>query len=92
LREGGIVYADTTPSATPTVSAVLNVVNATTESGVAASVEDAFAARGFTAGEVSTADALADTSTIEFGPGSEQAATVLRCGGRRGDGGIPCVR
>lgn len=68
---------ETTPSAMPEVTAVLNVVNATTREGLATAVEDAFTAQGFTAGEVSTADKLADASTIEFGVGSEQDAAVL---------------
>lgn len=68
---------DPTPTPEPAVSAVLDVVNATTQDGLATAVENAFATRGFTAGEVSTADSLADTSTIEFGDGAEQAATVL---------------
>ena len=66
-----------TPAPAPAASAVLDVVNATTQDGLATAVENAFATRGFTAGEVSTADSLADASTIAFGAGSEQAATAL---------------
>ncbi|MCH9759777.1 MAG: LCP family protein [Actinomycetia bacterium] len=65
------------PTPPPAVSAVLDVVNATTQDGLATAVENAWATRGFTQGEVSTADSLADVSTIEFGAGSESAARML---------------
>lgn len=65
------------PEATPPDSAVLDVVNATSYDGLATAVENSFATRGFTAGEVDTADSLADASTIEFGAGAEQAANML---------------
>ena len=64
-------------SATPADSAVLDVVNATTYDGLATAVKNSFATRGFTEGEVGTADSLAAVSTIEYGEGSEQAATML---------------
>lgn len=65
------------PAPSPPVPAVLNVVNASSHDGLASAVEETFTTRGFTAGEVSTADSLADASTIEFGTGSEEAATML---------------
>jgi LCP family protein required for cell wall assembly len=56
---------------------VLDVVNATSRDGLAAAIEDAFAARGFTKGSVTTARAPADDSSIEYGPGADQGARVL---------------
>ncbi len=73
----GSPLPEATPSAMPPDSAVLDVVNATSYDGLATAVENSFATRGFTAGEVDTADSLADASTIEFGAGSEQAAQML---------------
>jgi LCP family protein required for cell wall assembly len=64
-------------SSTPTVPAMLNVVNATTHSGLATSLEDTFASRGFTPGAATTAEILADTSTIDYGPGAHDAAQTL---------------
>ena len=63
--------------ADPAVPAVLNVVNAATYDGLATAIKDSCSTRGYTPGEVDTSDAVADTSTIEFGPGAEQAATML---------------
>lgn len=68
------VPTSTAPLAT---AAVLNVVNATTVNGLAAAVTDWSAARGFTPGESSTADALSSTSTLLYGSGAEQAAQAL---------------
>ena len=57
--------------------AVLDVVNAATRDGLAVAVEDAFAGRGFTRGSTSTAANPADASTIEYGPGAQDAAQLL---------------
>jgi hypothetical protein len=56
---------------------VLDVINASTHAGLAARLEPAFAARGFTAGTTSTADTLAAISTIDYGPGVHDAAQTL---------------
>jgi LCP family protein required for cell wall assembly len=57
--------------------AVLNVINATTHDGLASHVQTTFAAKGFSPGVVGTADALAATSTIDYGPGAQSAAQAL---------------
>jgi LCP family protein required for cell wall assembly len=56
---------------------VLNVVNATTQEGLAGRLETAFATRGFTAGTAGTADSLATASTIEYGTGADDAGQAL---------------
>ena len=65
------------PSNTPAVPAVLNVINATTHNGLATSLVDTFSSRGFTPGAATTADALAEASTIDYGPGAQNAAQTL---------------
>jgi LCP family protein required for cell wall assembly len=62
---------------TPAVPAVLNVINATTHNGLATSLVDTFSSRGFTPGAATTADALAEASTIDYGPGAQNAAQTL---------------
>jgi LCP family protein required for cell wall assembly len=57
--------------------AVLDVINASAHDGLATRVETTFAATGFTRGQISTADALAATSTIDYGPGAGGAAHAL---------------
>jgi LCP family protein required for cell wall assembly len=72
--------SSTTTASAPTAlaaPAVLDVVNAATRDGLAAAVEDAFASRGFTRGNTSTAPNSADASTIEYGPGTQDAAQLL---------------
>lgn len=74
-----------TTSATPTArildlrgnGAVLDVVNASTYIGLAAQLETAFAAHGFTEGQVSDAESPATLTTIYYGPGAEAAAQAL---------------
>ena len=56
---------------------VLDVVNATSSDGLAASFEDTLASRGFTRGSATTTAAPADDSTIEYGPGASQGAQML---------------
>lgn len=55
----------------------LDVVNASKFVGLATRVLTAFSERGFTAGEANTADAIADESTITYGPGAQAAAEAL---------------
>jgi LCP family protein required for cell wall assembly len=87
---GDLVAADTSPSGTsaqPTPAAatraargqgaVLDVINASTNDGLASRLETTFAATGFTPGQVSTADALASTSAIAYGPGADNPAHAL---------------
>jgi LCP family protein required for cell wall assembly len=57
--------------------AVLNVINATTHDGLASRLETTFTTQGFTPGEISTADSLAATSTIDYGSGAQAAAQAL---------------
>jgi LCP family protein required for cell wall assembly len=77
LTTGGSPTTSAPPSNAPVVPAVLNVINATTHSGLAASLMQTFAARGFSPGQATTADALADTSSIDYGPGANGAAQTL---------------
>ncbi|MGW5229553.1 LCP family protein [Nocardia niigatensis] len=55
---------------------VLNVVNSSGENGLAAKVEQALAAQGFTQGTATTG-AARDTTTLTYGAGAESAATAL---------------
>ncbi|RDH80376.1 LytR family transcriptional regulator [Mycolicibacterium moriokaense] len=64
-------------TSTPAVPAVLDVVNATTHSGLATAVLDDYGTKGFTPGEATTAAQLAQASSIEFGPGALEAAQTL---------------
>jgi hypothetical protein len=57
--------AVTNPQIPAAPGVVLDIVNATTQDGLAGRLETAFAARGFTAG---TADSLATASTSSTGP------------------------
>lgn len=61
----------------PAEPAVLDVVNASSRDGLAAALEEAFAARGFTRGSATTAAATADDGIIEYGTGAEAAARLL---------------
>ncbi|OLP01241.1 transcriptional regulator [Mycolicibacterium porcinum] len=57
--------------------AVLDVVNASTYSGLAAQLETTFSANGFTPGQIGDAESLAAVSTIDYGTGAESAAQSL---------------
>ena len=57
--------------------AVLNVINASGRDGLAAQLEKAFTADGFKQGAARTAAALADVSTLGYGPGEDGAAQSL---------------
>lgn len=70
------VPVDPSPTATPE-PAIVTVVNATEHSGLATRVADELASRGFTRGEIGTAEALSDTTVVEYGPGAEQAAASV---------------
>ena len=56
---------------------VLNVINATRHDGLATTVENSFTSRGFTAGTITTADGISLQSSIEYGPGAQNAAQEL---------------
>jgi LCP family protein required for cell wall assembly len=77
LTTGGSPTTSAPTNTTPAVPAVLDVVNATTHDGLATSVVDSFGSRGFTPGKATTADALANTSSIDYGPGAHDAAQTL---------------
>ena len=68
-----------TPTATQSrsVPTTLDVVNATNHDGLGSAVEQSFGADGLTAGTVTTAGSLANTSTIAYGPGAADAARML---------------
>jgi LCP family protein required for cell wall assembly len=61
----------------PPVPAVLDVVNATTHAGLATTLLNDYASQGFTPGQATTAASPAATSTIDYGPGSREAAQTL---------------
>jgi LCP family protein required for cell wall assembly len=61
----------------PSVPTTLDVVNATDHDGLGSAVEQSFGADGLTTGTVTTADGLADASTIAYGPGADDAAHML---------------
>ncbi len=69
--------ADPPHTGAPAVPAVLDVVNATTHGGLATAVIDAYASRGFTPGQATTATTVAETSRVEYGPGAVEAAQSL---------------
>ena len=66
-----------TPTQSPSVPTTLDVVNATAHDGLGSAVEQSFGADGLTTGTVTTADGLADASTIAYGPGADDAAHML---------------
>jgi len=68
-----------TPSPTQSRSAPtkLDVVNATNHDGLGSVVVQAFGGDGLAAGTVTTADSLADSSTIAYGPGAGVPAHQL---------------
>ncbi|MBP2455057.1 LCP family protein [Mycolicibacterium lutetiense] len=76
---------DATSSSAPTApahvleghGAVLDVINASTYTGLAAQLEITFAANGFTEGQVGDAESLAAVTTIGYGTGAEAAAQSL---------------
>lgn len=57
--------------------AVLDVVNASTYSGLAAQLETTFSTNGFTPGQIGDAESLAAVTTIDYGTGAEAAAQSL---------------
>ena len=56
---------------------VLNVVNASQVTGLGTHLVTAFSKRGFTAGDVTTAESTTDESTVKYGPGAQAAAEGL---------------
>ncbi|MCW2564036.1 MAG: cell envelope-related function transcriptional attenuator common domain protein [Mycobacterium sp.] len=68
-----------TPTLTqsPSVPTTLDIVNATNHDGLGSAVEQSFGVDGLTTGTVTTADGLADASTIAYGPGADDAAHML---------------
>jgi hypothetical protein len=65
------------PTQSLTVPTTLDVVNATNHDGLGSAVAQALGADGLTAGTVTTADSLADTSAIAYGPGAGDSAHTL---------------
>jgi LCP family protein required for cell wall assembly len=65
------------PTQSPSVPTTLDVINATHHDGLGSAVERAFGADGLTTGTVTTADSLADSSTIAYGAGASDAAHML---------------
>ncbi|MGV0743606.1 LCP family protein [Mycolicibacterium sp. XJ870] len=57
--------------------ATLDVINGSNYTGLASQLRTTFGAQGFTEGEVGDAEALAATTTIEYGPGADAAAQAL---------------
>jgi hypothetical protein len=88
LVTGDLSSASTTSSSAPSptvgaapipeaVGIVLNVVNGSPFQGIGTQLVKTFTKRGFTGGEVSTADGTVDDSTIAYGPGGRMAAEAL---------------
>jgi LCP family protein required for cell wall assembly len=77
LFTNGSPSATPDPTQSPSVPVTLDVVNATNHDGLGTSVERSLGADGLTAGTVTTADSLAETSTIAYGPGAGGAAHTL---------------
>jgi hypothetical protein len=65
------------PTQTPSTPTILDVINGTNHDGLGSAVEQSFGADGLTAGTVTTADSLTDTSTIDYGPDAGDAARML---------------
>jgi LCP family protein required for cell wall assembly len=59
------------------VPTTLDVVNATNHDGLGSAVEQSFGADGLTTGTVTTAQSLADASTIAYGAGADGAAHMM---------------
>ncbi|OMC34025.1 transcriptional regulator [Mycobacterium sp. GA-1841] len=57
--------------------AVLDVINASTYTGLAAQLETTFGTEGFTQGQIGDAESLAAVSTIDYGTGAEAGAQSL---------------
>ena len=75
---GGTTDAPTAPThVLEGHGAVLDVINASTYTGLAAQLEVTFAASGFTEGQIGDADALAAVTTVGYGTGAEEAARSL---------------
>jgi hypothetical protein len=66
-----------TPEQSASTPTTLDVVNATNHSGLGSAVAQAFGADGLTPGSVTTADSLAETSTISYGAGAADAARMM---------------
>jgi len=77
------VFTDGSPPAPPSptqsasIPTTLDVVNATDHDGLGSAVEHSFGADGLNPGTVTTADKLAQTSTVAYGPGAGDAAQML---------------
>jgi LCP family protein required for cell wall assembly len=77
LFTNGSPSAAPDPTQSPSVPITFDVVNATSHDGLGTSVQRSLGADGLTAGTVTTADSLAQTSTIAYGPGAGDAAHTL---------------
>jgi LCP family protein required for cell wall assembly len=64
-------------AATTTSGIVLNVVNASEYYGLATRVLAAQTKKGFEPGDITTADTVADESTVTYGSGAQEAAEAL---------------
>jgi LCP family protein required for cell wall assembly len=65
------------PSQSRSVPTRLDIVNATEHEGLGSALEQSFGADGLSAGTVTTAESLTETSTIAYGPGAGEAAHML---------------
>jgi LCP family protein required for cell wall assembly len=65
------------PSTTAAPRGLVNVVNASGRSGVARTVLEALAAKGYTKGQASTNPARLTNSVIDYAPGEQAGATAL---------------
>jgi LCP family protein required for cell wall assembly len=74
----------TAPAAKPAVTGVVDVVNRSGQGGVAARLEQALAAKGFTQGQAST-ESLETSTVVEYGSSGAEAAAHAVAGLLGGD-------
>lgn len=80
VKDPSASTSTTTTKAAPALEghgAILDVVNASTYSGLAAQLETTFTERGFTEGQIGDAETLSASTTIDYGQGAQTAAQAL---------------
>ncbi|GAB5896448.1 MAG: LytR family transcriptional regulator [Mycolicibacterium mageritense] len=80
VKDPSASTSTTTTKAAPALEghgAILDVVNASTYSGLAAQLETTFTERGFIEGQIGDAETLSASTTIDYGQGAQTAAQAL---------------
>ncbi|MBP1816685.1 LCP family protein [Mycobacterium sp. OAE908] len=77
LFTDGSTPATPTSTQKPSAPTTLDVINATDHAGLGSAIEHSFGDDGMIVGTVTTADRLAETSTISYGVGAADAARTL---------------